>query len=82
MLRKMTIKVGKHGWAIIGPTTQNQPSVRSFRASWAKNSTSSVETLVLDQCWANVNTLTMTCCKQLKPLPNVGPPIACYLGCK
>ena len=33
MLRKMTIKVGKNGWAIIGPTTQNQPSVRSFRAN-------------------------------------------------
>ena len=24
---------------------------------------------------------TMTCCQQLQPLPNVGPTIACYLGC-
>ena len=33
-----------------------------------------------DQCWTNVNTLTMTCCEQLQPLPNAGPTIAFYLG--
>ena len=54
---------------------QNPPLVRS----WSSNSTSTVETLVLVQCWANVSTPT-TCCQQLQPLPNVGPTIACYLG--
>ena len=38
---------------------------------WKKNSTSTVETLVVEP---------MTCCHQLQPLANVGPTINCYLG--
>ena len=34
----------------------------------------------MNQCWSNVSTPTMTCCKQLQPLPNVCPTIVCYLG--
>ena len=35
---------------------------------------------LINQCWANVSTPTMTCCQLLQPLPNVGPTIACYFG--
>ena len=63
-------------WAFIGPTTQNQ----SNGLRWANNSTSTVETLVLDQCWAIVSTPTMTCCQQLQPLHNVAWPNNCLLS--
>ena len=42
--------------------------------------TSTVETVVLNQCRANISTPTITCCIRLQPLPSVGPTIACYLG--
>ena len=84
MIRKITLLniVGKH---VLGPTLTPQLKIHRWCVQmkflrWANNSTSTVETLVLVQCWVNVSTPSMTCCQQLQPLPNVGPTIACFLG--
>ena len=61
---------------ITGPTTQKPPLVRG--CTWQKT-VSTVETLLLDQCWTNV-TITLTCFQHLQQLPNVGHTIDCYLG--
>ena len=76
MLRKT--KSASMSWSIIGPTTQNTPLMRLRVGPTLGIST--VEALVLEQCWANVSSPapTMKCCQQLQHLPNCGPTIACY----
>ena len=52
---------------------------------WVNKGTLTVDTLVLDQGWANNSKQTMACCQRLKPLPNVRPTmitiwdIMCYV---
>ena len=51
-------------WVIIGPTTQNPRWCEVVRSMLGLQRYFNVETLVLDQCWANVSTPTLTFCQK------------------